>query len=443
MHMNEHSLLRRCAVRCLVGVALLVIAGCGGKANSPEINRVANAGNFSSTVFIGDSLTAGFQSGSLLDTAQVNGWAPLVAKQANFSITLPLIAFPGAPNVLQLESLNPLVIAPADPGVTTSGRDNFAAQPTDLAVPGHTLNDALNTVPLLVPKTGEDQLTQLVLGFPQLGFGAARSQVDEAIALHPTTIFIWIGNNDALVADETGMPSSMTPTTTFATEFQTLTNKLAATGANLVFLNIPDVTAVPFLQPADVVLAATSAESGIPVPVLSQILGITTGDFVNPTGTAEIPGILAAIAQGQQAGPISDSGVLTAAEVVTAQANVSAYNQTIATDATSVGGTLVDINALFKGVKANGITINGFPATANFLGGLFSLDGIHPTNTAYALIANDVIDTLNAKIQTSIPDVNVSAVAAVDPLFPPNLMPMQNAIIPASVAKAVGVLFKK
>ena len=103
----------------------------------------------------------------------------------------------------------------------------------------------------------------------------------------------------------------------------------------------------------------------------------------------------------------------------------------------------MDINALFKGVKANGVTINGFPATANFLGGLFSLDGIHPTNTAYALIANDVIDALNAKIHTSIPDVDVSAVAAVDPLFPPNLMPMHNAIVPASVAKAVGVLFKK
>jgi lysophospholipase L1-like esterase len=442
MYMNEHSLLRRRVVRSVVGVALLVLAGCGGR-SSVDLQGIGqkNAGNFSETVFVGDSLTAGFQSGSLLDTSQTNGWAALVAKQANFAITLPLIAFPGAPNVLQLKSLNPLVIAPA-PGQTT-GRENFAAQPTDLAVPGHTLNDALNTVPLLVPKTGEDQLTQLVLGFPQLGFGAARSQVDEAISLHPTTIFIWIGNNDALVADFTGMPSTMTSTTTFATEYQTLTTKLASTGANLVFLNIPDVTAIPFLQPAATVLALTSKQSGIPVPVLSHILGIQPGDFVNPTGTAEIPVILNAIAHGQAAGPIDDAGVLSASEVVTAQANVAAYNQTIAADAASVGGTVVDINALLKGLGTSGITIDGFPATTNFLGGLFSLDGIHPTNTGYALIANDVIDTLNAKIHTSISDVNVGMVALVDPLFPPNLKPMPNAIVPASVQKAVSVLFKK
>lgn len=442
MHMNEHSLLHR----CVVAVALLAVAGCGGKANSPEIVRQENAGNFSNTVFIGDSLTAGYQSGSLLDTQQVNGWAPLVAKQANFSITLPLIAFPGAPNVLQLVSLNPVTVAPADPGVTTSGRDNFAAQPTDLAVPGATLNDALNTVPKVgtaATLTGQELITQLVLGYPEFGFGVARSQVDEAIALHPTTIFVWIGNNDALVADFTGMPSSMTPVATFMTEYKQLTTKLAATGAYLVFLNIPDVTSIPYLQTADNVLAQTSAQSGIPVPVLSHILGIQSGDYVNPTGLAEIPVILNAIAHGQAAGPIDDAGVLSAAEVVTAQATVASYNQIIAADASSVGGTLVDINALLKGLKANGITINGFPATANYLGGVFSLDGIHPTNTGYALVANKVIDTLNASIHTSIPDVNVSAIAAVDPLFPPNLMPVKNAMVPASVGKAVGVLFKK
>jgi lysophospholipase L1-like esterase len=435
--MNEASLLRRGAII----LTLLALVGCGGRSSTQlQTPGQKNAGNFSKTVFVGDSLTAGFQSGSLLDSQQVHGWAPLVAQQANFTITLPLIAFPGAPNVLRLISLNPPATAPA-PGQTT-GRDDFTAQPTDLAVPGHTLKDALSTGPVLVPTTGQQQITQLVLGYPQFGFGTARSQVDEAIALQPTTIFVWIGNNDALVADFTGMPASMTSTADFTTQYALLTTKLASTGANLVFLNIPDVTAVPYLTPAAIVLAQVSAQTGEPVAVLSHILGIQAGDYVNPTGLAEIPVILNAVLSGHAAGPIDDAGFLSAAEVTTAQATVQAYNATIAAQASSVGATVVDINALFAQVKANGVTINGFPATANYLGGLFSLDGIHPTNTAYALVANKVIDTLNTSIHTSITDANVSAIAATDPLFTPNLA-VGAATIPVSAAQGVTVLFKK
>jgi len=437
MHMNEASLLRRCAVI----LTLLSLVGCGGRSSTQlQPSGQKNAGNFSNTIFIGDSLTAGYQSGSLLDSQQIHGWAPLLATQANFKITLPLIAFPGAPNVLRLTSLNPPTTAPA-PGLTT-GRDDFSAQPTDLGVPGHTLQDALSTGPVLVPTTGQQQITQLVLGYPQFGFGTARSQVDEAIALQPTTIFVWIGNNDALVADFTGMPSSMTSTANFTTQYTLLATKLAATGANLVFVNIPDVTAVPYLTPAAAVLAQASAQTGVPVAVLSHVLGIQAGDYVNPTGLAEIPVILNAVLAGHAAGPIDDAGVLSAAEATTAQTTVQAYNATIAAQASAVGATVVDINAFFAQIKAKGVTINGFPATANYLGGLFSLDGIHPTNTGYALVANKVIDTLNSSIHTSIADTNVSAIAATDPLFTPNLA-VGAATIPVSAAQGVTVLFKK
>jgi hypothetical protein len=153
--------------------------------------------------------------------------------------------------------------------------------------------------------------------------------------------------------------------------------------------------------------------------VLSGLLGIVPGDYVNPTGLAEIPLILG----GKQKGPIDDAGVLSAAEVVTVQAQVTAYNQVIATQAQAASATLVDINALFKQVSTSGLTINGYTGTASFLGGVFSLDGIHPTNTGYAVVANKFIDTMNAAISTKIPDVALGPVAAADPLWPPNLVP--------------------
>jgi hypothetical protein len=95
----------------------------------------------------------------------------------------------------------------------------------------------------------------------------------------------------------------------------------------------------------------------------------------------------------------------------------------IAAQAGAANATLVDINALFTQVASNGLTVNGYTGTTAFLGGFFSLDGIHPTNTGYAVVANKFIDTMNSSLKTTIPDVALGPVAAADPLWPPNLVP--------------------
>ena len=412
-----------CQTLLAAGV-LTALIGCSSGSSNPlsaiQAAQQKNVGNFTTTVFLGDSLTAGYQSGSLLDTQQVHGWANLVATQANFGITLPLIAYPGAPNVMQLVSVGPPPVITTAPGVTT-GRDNFATQPTDLAVPGAFVNDIANTVPLANPTPGQQQINQLVLGFPGLGYGQDFSQAGFAIKAQPTTIFLWAGNNDALIAALTGTPSSMTSTANFTTQYTALIQLLTTmTPAHLVIGNIPDVTLVPYLQPAAFVLAEYSAATHLPVATLSALFGISPGDYVTiDSGLSQIAATLA----GTQKGPITDAGVLTAAEVVTVKAQVTAYNQVIAQQAQSVGATLVDTNALFTQIAASGVTINGFTGTTSFLGGLFSLDGIHPSNTGYAIVANKFIDTMNTSISTKIADVPLGPVAAADPLWPPNLVP--------------------
>ncbi len=379
----------------------------------------ANAGNFTTTVFLGDSLTAGYQSSSLLDVAEIHAWAPLVATQAKFPIVQALIAYPGAPSTLLLQSPGPPPVIVTAPGITT-GRDNFATQVTDLAVPGAYLNDIANTVPAILPTTAQEIITQLVLGFPGLGYGQDWSQATFAINANPTTIFLWAGNNDALVADLTGTPASMTSIADFTTQYTALIHLLTTkTNAHLVLGNIPDVTLVPYLTPAALVLAEYSAATGSPATTLSALFGIAPGDFVTPEGLTEIATILA----GTQTTPLSDAGVLTAAEAVTVRAQVTAFNQVIAAQATAANATLVDINALFTQVAATGLTVNGYTGTASFLGGFFSLDGIHPTNTGYAVIANTFIDAMNASFKTTIPDVALAPIAAADPLWPPNLTP--------------------
>src|SRR3979411_3267463 len=270
MKMNTHS--APALYQALIASAIsLAVAGCASGSSNPlapiQAAQTKNAGNFSNTVFLGDSLTAGYQSSSLLDTQQVHCWAPLVAAQASFSIVQPLIAYPGAPNVLKLVSVGPPPVITTAPG-TTTGRDNFATQVTDLAVPGAFLNDVANTVPLVNPAPGQQQLNQLVLGFPGFGYGQALSQLGFAINAQPTTVFLWIGNNDALIADITGKPSSMTSLDNFTAQYKALMTQLtSSTVAHLVIANIPDVTQVPYLQPAAVVLAGTSQQTGLPTSV--------------------------------------------------------------------------------------------------------------------------------------------------------------------------------
>jgi lysophospholipase L1-like esterase len=417
---------------CLLLVAL---AGCG---NNGTTGPGSGTPNFSKTVVVGDSLSAGFQNGSLLDTQQPNGWASLVATQANATLTLPLIAAPGAPAVLQLTSLGPPPVITQSSGVTI-GRDNPFVQNFDLAVPGHQLSDLISTTPTLVPTTGQEFLNDFVLAFP---LGNDKSQMNLAIQLNPTILFVWIGSNDALQADEAGTPAVMTPVATFTQQFQQLLSALQSqTKATLVVANVPDVTLVPYLTPAATVIAEVAAATNLSPTQVAAALGIQAGDLVNATGLGQVQAAIAAILQSQVPVPLTDAGFLDAAEISTIQTTVNQYNAAIAQEVSAVGGTLVDMHTFIQNLAQNGITINNYNATATFLGGLFSLDGIHPTNTGYALVANQFIDTINTSLQTTIPDVDVSAIAANDPLFGPNIKPaFARPSIPLQAARQADLL---
>ena len=428
-----------------VSLALCAVVASAGLAGCELYNSLTGTGGttsstpgFATTVVIGDSLSAGFQNGSLLDSQQPNGWASLVAKQANFSLALPLIASPGVPSVLQLVSLGPPPVIQQASGISI-GRVDPLTQPYDLAVPGHLLNDVINTAPVLVPTSDEELITDLVLGFP---LGDTKSQMNKAIELNPTAIFVWAGNDDALQADESGSPSSMTPAATFTQEFTQLLGTLhSQTKATLIVANIPDVTEIPYLTPAATVIATVATETGLTQAQVAADLGIADGDLVNATGESEVETAIVQIQHGQTPTPLTDSGFLTASEVTQVQTTIDQYNSAITQEVAAVGGILVDIHSYFQTLQS-GITINNYHATTGFLGGLFSLDGVHPTNTGYALIANQFIGALNSNAKTNIAEVNISAIAAVDPLFGLNVGPGEGVGIPLIAARRTDALIK-
>ena len=402
-------------------VAAAMLTGCGGSSSSSSTPTAPSPSNpFATTVFIGDSLTAGYQNGSLLDTQQPNGYGSLIAKQANFSITLPLIAPPGAPAVLELTSTGFPPGVQQVSGITT-GRDNPTAQPTDLAVPGHKLHDLINAAPTVAPTGDEDIITDLVLGFP---VGNTNTQLQEAIALTPSTLFVWIGNDDALQADESGDPTTMTSLASFTSDFtQLMTTLQLKSKANIFVANIPDVTAIPYMTPAVTVINEIASLTGQPAAAIGTALGLSTGDLVNASGLSDIEAELPSIDQGNAPTPLPGGDVLTVAEIATVQATINSYNQVIQQQATSVGATVVDMHTYF-GTLAAGVSVDGTTATESFLGGLFGLDGIHPTNTGYALLANQFLAAVNTKLSLSTAMVNVNTIAAADPYFPPNIQPV-------------------
>jgi hypothetical protein len=55
---------------------------------------LAQKADLSRLVVVGDSLSAGFQSASLLDVQQVHGYGSVVAAQSGVPLPMPLIGFP-------------------------------------------------------------------------------------------------------------------------------------------------------------------------------------------------------------------------------------------------------------------------------------------------------------------------------------------------------------
>jgi lysophospholipase L1-like esterase len=364
-------------------------------------------------VIVGDSLSAGFQNFSLYDSdsapgipagGQRHGYAALIAQQSGATLNLPLISFPGLPPVLTIDASGNITR-----GTNIGNRENPTVQTLNLSVPGYTVADALSrSINITNVTDAIDAMALQVLGFPglatqsppcgALGFQngiLTLSEVACALQLQPTTILVSIGNNDALQSLTLG--ATPTPPDQFEASYKAMLGALANTGAKIVVSNIPDVTSVPFLVPASAFRASCHF-----LPA-----GVTAADFLVPN----------LVDQTQSSFNICSSyAVRSASLVAQAQSAVTAYNAIITQAAQNFGAIVVDVNGLLKQISRAGYVVGNRHLTSGFLGGIFSLDGIHPTNTGYAILANAVIGSMNSQLGANIPLVSVESVAENDPL---------------------------
>ncbi len=451
---------------------LLVLSGC--QLEEPAVTKTVtdlNGKTVNKYVALGNSLTAGVQSGGLAEDFQMFSFPNLIAKQLGMeSFAQPTITYPGSPAVLELDPFTSSLVSA--PGVGVPNNLNYPGPYQNLGIPTATTWDLLfakdSTSNFRYFFFGEtNPAVNLVLRNPALGNTTVFQQ---AKMQQPDLLTVWIGNNDVLGYATSGGLKPVTPIDDFTSPFTgvpllgfqnaylALMDSVNSLGAMVAVANIPDVTAPPFFKVVGPQIAAAFKAGNIPYPLSYEkgtddlSTGIATGqattdDLSNYNVLVTLVGASYAGEIGKPSGkwyrdlaamkgvpvsallatmPVVDTTqafglhpqnpwpsalILDSDEIALIKTVTAAYNQIIAAAAAQYGFAFFDANAFLNEFAETGLMEQGYYFTAEFVnGGLFSLDGIHLSNAGYAIVANKFIEALNETYGISIAPVMMSEV---------------------------------
>ncbi len=390
-------------------------------------------------VALGDSLTAGYASGSSMDYYQQRAYPQLLATQANGSFLQgPFVAPPGYPPMLVLNGL-PLSIAPSDMPPPYDPEDpesilNYFYN-LDLEAPYQNLGIVGATTYDLLTRTGnafelfagnfENVRYDSVLRIPQQPDPNTGELIDytavvAAIGQQPTFLTVWAGSNDVLGAVLAATPIdgvTMTPLDAFAAVYPALIGGLATSLPNtdIVVLNIfSDARWIPFTTtlPTSVDIPGVGT-----VPLMGEDGPLVAGDYLTLAGGSLLQQGVGLPIPGSPPLPENLNPATGAPGVILRAAEIDIINERLA----AVNGIIADVTAQFPNVHLYDITplltdiVNGDLRTfggiqlsnAMLTGGIFSYDGFHPQNIGQAVFAGGLIDYINDEFNADIPQVNM------------------------------------
>ncbi len=339
-------------------------------------------------VIVGDSLGEGVQSADANLRTQPYSYGVWVARQAGLNLVLPYIIS------------GPLGVV----GDTSVRYRLFPyTRSSNLAVSGADSWSVLNDRALALSPRAISSETELVL-FPRTG-----SQIEIVEALKPTTVLCWIGSNDVLSAvlafdqlNSEQIPLLMTTPEDFRSNFETLLSRLGASAQQVVLADIPDVTHIGFLLDNN---------------DLNRFLG--PGNYLAEGSRTTVAALFSIRLGLADLSILQDPNyVLDSDETALIQERTNALNRIIYDTAEKYGFPVVKISEEFKKIAENPPSYAGVPITPRYLGGLFSLDGVHPSNIGHALIANEFLSTLKIRYGWNVPKLSESMlndIAAKDP----------------------------
>jgi hypothetical protein len=415
--------------RLALALALMaVLGGCSGPCDKldsitgPTLS--ANGVDLTTYVAVGTSLSSGYESGGLVDRHQVHSFPSIFARQIGKTVdisggagtfTQPTINFDGIPALLEIKSYSPLIINNA--GRTTGAPTNLS-QPTafhNLGIPGAILLDLVDTTHYhnTVPPVNRQNFTYF--NIIQRTRGTVLAQ---ALSLAPTIMSLEYGANEVLGPTATaGVAPNPATGPAYAQQMTIALNSIhtALPNTRVAVFNVPDVSTIPFFStlPAFTV----SLTTGQPVPLVGVGGPLQVGDLIRLNPGADSIAIGTGIPAGgynylnpsasSNGRPLPESVILRASEVTATQSVIAALNAVVDSVASRPFVAKVDLAALLSTIATQGIVVGPTVYTNDYVtGGLFGLDGVHPNDLGYALMANTMIDAINARFGCFVPPVD-------------------------------------
>ena len=410
-----HNFRRRSALTLAGAAVLASLAACGE--DSPIIVDPPALKDelFRTYVAMGNSITAGWQSSGILDSTQRESYAFYLAQQMGTTYEYQSLRAPGCPAPLT-NLLTGTRVGGAAAGACLGIVPQARPTVNNVAVPDAFILDATNNNTAFT-----NPLTLLLSG--------GTSQVTRARAASPTFLSVWLGNNDVLYAATTGLLTAgtpapgiaspgLTPTNTFTSRYQLMVDSIKQFPRlrGGVLVGVVDVTNIPLLfsgaalnlpqvkgaidQVVGRSVAVVNCPATTPALISFRIVGLLRAVPADQTPTiscTKIPGQTL----------VGDAFVIDSTERATLSTAVAAYNTFIQQKATELNFAYVDPNPFLTDLRAQG-QVPSFPNLANPsqpFGTYISVDGVHPARAAHKLVANAIIDAVNAKYGTSLADV--------------------------------------
>ncbi|TVQ71263.1 MAG: hypothetical protein EA363_06320 [Balneolaceae bacterium] len=449
--------MKRLSQLSLFALAILVLAQC-----EPTLNeRTPDPGqaDFSNYVAVGNSLTAGYADNALHRDGQLNSFPNILAEQmeeAGGGFFFQPLVNPGVGSNAdgQARLVLRLVMGPggtptlAPVPAAESGQDIFS----------RTVQGPFNNMGVV----GARSFHLLIPGYGNLNpfFGRLMSDpqatvLGDAMMAEPTFFTLWIGNNDVLGYAtsggtgqgfaEIGDPAAVagndiTPMNVFSGSIDAVAATLTAGGAKGAVINIPDVTSIPFFTTVPwngLVLSAEQAQQlragyaaqGVPEQFIPDFQPGQNGFVIaDPDLPDAVPPqlrfrmaqegelILLSVPQNEireeglgSITPIPDQFTLRGAQIQEVQQATNAFNTKLRETASAFDLAFVDVNSVLEAAKT-GLVFDAVLLNTRFVqGGIFSLDGVHISPRGAAVVANEVMKSINAKYGSTLSPVNISA----------------------------------
>lgn len=394
----------------LVPVAVLS-AGCRDR---PGPVDPSEAGLFGRYVALGNSITAGAESGGINDSTQANAYPVLIASRVGAPFSVAELRRPGCPPPLVGPApLTDERVDGADPLSCAGVRLPIPQPLQSLAVPGFGIADAL-TVP------------EGVLGLIYRQIFGNRSLVQAMADANPTLVTVWLGNSDALGAATTGDVDQLTPLASFTASLSSIVSAMAGvpTLIDAVLIGVSNPLHAPLLQPGAYLWLVAQDPEG------AALLGKPVSDTCAPVGPGAEPNPLAANLLSLSI--LADVGlaevscvddapyVVNEAEQAEITERVAAFNAAIRENAEANGWIYIDSNqeiitplladpeqirkcqglaaaATAEALRAAVEETCPRPTAQNFFGAALSFDGVHPSRAGQQVVADVLLAALEGK----------------------------------------------